>query len=551
PHSTAGQVDIRLRYRSSIMSLRSTAFSSDAGEPLWSRQNHFAGRVALVGTLSKGDCSLTITNVSTKDPDMYEIQLKEQGGSWGRAKTVHLTMTKVPEQPELLAPKVVVAGKVSVLNCSVKVSCPSQPPRLQWVWERGGLQGNSVHGETERVQVQSQLPMLLSSLSFTASHLVKPRVRCEAVYPGNRKRSTTKEFHVNFPPTDVSIEIHTLSVREGGSAQLACVCKADPPVTGYHWSYTQSGDRVTLMNGTPTIRILNVTRDMKVQCSVWNTLGRATSRPTPLNVQYTPMIVHNSSSCEWDGQRLTCECMVDSNPRPAVTWSVNGSVPPRDYNVSSSYSEHTLQEMLQGLALAPLPVICYAINSLGNDSYILMQDMKGVWVWVAFCLCTVCFKWKGVICTSLFIERGQEEGKCHLGSLELFCGLIPRRSRVVACRSPVFPDSVNIYQDHIPLYINCSEVTHIYTNGSYQLIYQNCTPCFVHSKQAVEAVYPGVKDSLDSLSSFQIHKRQRRGARRQRPHQERDQAIPADERERDRQLPSATDIDTAVYVEVI
>ncbi|KAG7999696.1 hypothetical protein GBF38_000324 [Nibea albiflora] len=35
----------------------------------------------------------------------------------------------------------------------------------------------------------------------------------------------------------------------------------------------------------------------------------------------------------------------------------------------------------------------------------------------------------------------------------------------------------------MPLYINCTEVTHIYTNGSYQLVYQNCTPLFVHTKQ--------------------------------------------------------------------
>lgn len=42
---------------------------------------------------------------------------------------------------------------------------------------------------------------------------------------------------------------------------------------------------------------------------------------------------------------------------------------------------------------------------------------------------------------------------------------------------------MGIYQDQMPLYINCTEVTHIYTNGSYQLVYQNCTPHFVHNKQ--------------------------------------------------------------------
>lgn len=47
----------------------------------------------------------------------------------------------------------------------------------------------------------------------------------------------------------------------------------------------------------------------------------------------------------------------------------------------------------------------------------------------------------------------------------------------------IHPESLGIYQERMPLYINCSEVTHIYTNGSYQLIYQNSTPLFVQSKQ--------------------------------------------------------------------
>lgn len=59
----------------------------------------------------------------------------------------------------------------------------------------------------------------------------------------------------------------------------------------------------------------------------------------------------------------------------------------------------------------------------------------------------------------------------------------------------MYPGGLEIYQDRMPLYINCTEVTHVYTNGSYQLVYQNCTPLFVHTKQ--------VFDNLDlSVHSF-------------------------------------------------
>lgn len=49
----------------------------------------------------------------------------------------------------------------------------------------------------------------------------------------------------------------------------------------------------------------------------------------------------------------------------------------------------------------------------------------------------------------------------------------------------VFPEGLGIYQNRMPLYINCTEVTNIYTNGSYQLVYQNSTPVFVHTKQVL------------------------------------------------------------------
>lgn len=47
----------------------------------------------------------------------------------------------------------------------------------------------------------------------------------------------------------------------------------------------------------------------------------------------------------------------------------------------------------------------------------------------------------------------------------------------------LYPGDTLISHDQMPLYINCTEVTHIYTNGSYQLVYQNSTPLFVHTKQ--------------------------------------------------------------------
>ncbi|KAI4903082.1 hypothetical protein NFI96_000978 [Prochilodus magdalenae] len=383
--------EVRLRVHRTLMA--ATAFSSDPTESVSRSQREFKKRVALAGDLSAGDCSLTIANISTADPSTYEIQLRDQRGLLAKHQLNLYSSSNpdvlfippaadFPEQPQVSAPGTVVVGQVAVVNCSVPISCPSQLPRLQWVWERGGKEGSSVSGVVETVKTQGQMPRLVSSLSFNPTHLVKPRLRCEAHYSGDRTTSRSTELHVNFPPKDVSIEVHTVAVMEGGNAQLACVCKADPPVTEYRWTYIQSGVTHNLSSASATIRISNITRDLRVQCSVRNALGRASSPLTNLNVQYSPAILEHSSSCEWNGVLMVCRCTVDSNPRPAVTWSVNGSVPPQDYNTSSTHSahansSHTLQETLRGPALMPLTVVCYAFNSIGNDSHTLLQAGGG------------------------------------------------------------------------------------------------------------------------------------------------------------------------------
>ncbi|KAK2815368.1 hypothetical protein Q7C36_023634 [Tachysurus vachellii] len=508
-------VAIRLRYRPSpLWTRRQTAFSSDKADQTESK---FRGRITLSGDLSLGNCSLIISDVSTGDPDVYELELRERRGSWGKNKGIQVFVTRIPEQPVLSVPPIVVLGQRVVLNCSVRINCPLEPPRLRWIWERGGAEGAGEDRGTERVQTEGEMPSLISSLSFTPSELVKPRVRCDAHHHGNRKSSSIANMNIHFPPMDVSVEVHTEQVREGGSVQLVCVCKADPPVMKYQWSYTHSSNVLPLPHHTHSIRIHNVTRHTHVQCTAHNALGHATSPPTRLNVQYGPLIVRNASVCEWKDHMQECVCVVDSNPHPLITWSVNGIVPPLSFNTTSSLTHHTVQETLRGHTHTPLHTTCYAFNYLGNDTNTLrLQKVKDS---VVQPLISAGFS--VLLFILLFI------------TVLLFVCLCRRRTgsrrRGMGSTPDVYPSVVSVYQEHTPLYINCSEVTHIYTNGSYQLVYQNCTPCFIRTTQT--------------------HKRQRRGARREK--RERDRQTPASQTERERQLSLTTDSDSAIYVEVI
>ncbi|XP_034409925.1 sialoadhesin isoform X2 [Cyclopterus lumpus] len=460
------KVEVRVRFIGGgrFFPLRSTAFNSeDRGQVSWD----FLGRTSLFGRTPEGDCSVKMERISQDDSRVFEIALKRGDDLlWGRPRSFNLDVLDTPEAPVISGVLSATEGQLVSLNCSVSYHCPSRPPALQWSWERGAQLNSTKPGEVHTLHPEPHRPMLLAPLSFTVSHQVKPRLRCEVSYPGAKAVAVSRDLHVTFSPKDVVVQVQSLIVQEGGGALLVCSCKADPPVTEYRWSYTQRSRTVHLHQRTHMVRVFNVTRDLRVHCTARNLIGRGDSRPTALNIQYKPAILRLFSTCVVEDLEVLCRCSVGSNPKPAVTWSVNGTVPPCDYNVSVTSEPDTLTATLRGRMDRPQTVICFAFNALGNDSLMLLQGGKEMapllWLVIpAVSICLVIF-----LLSLLFYCCRKRAGKHGLS------------------RGPaVYPEGMGIYQDQMPLYINCTEVTHIYTNGSYQLVYQNCTPLFVHTKQ--------------------------------------------------------------------
>uniref|UniRef100_A0A8C1M9N2 Ig-like domain-containing protein n=1 Tax=Cyprinus carpio TaxID=7962 RepID=A0A8C1M9N2_CYPCA len=270
-----------------FMMLRRPVFSSERSDGV---HPDFKERTALAGNISAGDCSVSISSIRSNDQNTYQLQMRERGQrSWPAGSKVNISVTGSPEPPELTDPGPVKEGQRLVLNCSARLSCPSDRPRLLWKWERGDPAGSSVHGDTELQRDTGWFPVLQTSLVFTVPRHTNPRVRCELEYPNNRRSSATREILVHYAP-----------------------------------------------------------------------------------------LILSRSSCDWDGTLLSCSCFVDSNPRPAVTWSVNGSHLPDGFNTSSSsYVNHTLTATLRGISDVPLRVECHAVSALGNHSHLLYEPHEG------------------------------------------------------------------------------------------------------------------------------------------------------------------------------
>nr|XP_043873576.1 B-cell receptor CD22 isoform X1 [Solea senegalensis] len=468
PHPLRGRkqrLNVRLRFTSGglFFPLRGVAFNSEDGNQV---SRDFQGRTSLFGQMTDGDCSVKIERVTMDDSRLFEIALKTGDDLlWGKPRSFSVDVVDSPEAPVISGTLAATEGQLITLNCSASYYCPSTPPILQWNWERGGVQLNSPEaGEVQTVSLEPHGLMLLAPLTFTVTHQVKPRLRCEVIHPGVKSLATFKDVHVTFPPQEVQVQILSLRVHEGGNALLVCSCKADPPVSEYHWSYIQHGRTVNLPQRAHTVRVHNVTRDTRVRCSARNLIGRGESRLTPLNIQYKPAIVHLSSTCLVQDMELLCHCSVDSNPKSVVTWSINGTVPPGDYNTSVTSESHLQTASLRGRMVRPMTVVCFAVNALGNDSLVLLQggEVSAHLWWLVIPAV--------VVCSVIFLLS------------VVFCCCRRRAAKdVLNAHLAVYPEGMEICQDRMPLYINCTEVTHIYTNGSYQLVYQNCTPLFVHS----------------------------------------------------------------------
>ncbi|KAJ7985347.1 hypothetical protein DPEC_G00351120 [Dallia pectoralis] len=507
-------VDVRLRFRTKhYFALWSTPFST------------LDGSVSLLGDTVNGDCSVRIDKVTRDDSHVYELSLKgREEKDWGRGRNVNLVVSETPNPPVISNTWTVTDGQVVSLNCSISYSCPSGAPTLQWRWETGTPVNYSEYREPPTSWVPGQRHIVWSSLTFTASHRIKPKVRCEAAYPGNKKSSVIRELHVTFSPEDVLVQVDTYNVQEGATALLHCSCKADPPVSQYKWSYTQHGLTVNLPGRTHMVRVFNVTRDLAVRCTVQNPIGWAESKPTHLNIHYKPIILHISSSCVLEASVVLCRCTVDSNPRPAVTWSVNESVPPYDFNMSVSTRNGTLTSQLRGHMQTPVKVVCFAINALGNDSRVLLHAEDGFFPWRVIHAAGIS------LVAFLFLL------------LLLFCCRRRTEKRGLTCRTSVYPADMDTYEDRMPVYINCTEVTNIYTNGSYQLVYQNCTPCFVKTKQTRPIGRRGGRRGAERRG---VRGEERRGG------DIRGGTVDRELRDRLSHTANVTNTDAAIYIEII
>ncbi|XP_041081768.1 sialoadhesin-like [Polyodon spathula] len=422
----------------------------------------FLGRAFLIGNLTSGDCALKIDKVKTADGKRYYISFHAEGQTFKlHDQMVTLAVMKTPEKPRISNPGVLTEGQPVTVNCTTEYTCPSNPPTVHW----GGVNGTVILQYTAKQQVTWAVT---SSIKFTPSSR-DSQIQCQVTYPGRNNATEHRPLHVKYAPKVTEILVWTRDITEGSSVSMSCSSKGDPPISRYNWFLVQGGQTVDLERHTEKVRVPNVTRGVQFYCTAENKIGQTQSPRKSLNVEYKPDII-GESKCTFSPGEMVCHCLVNSNPPAQIQWTVNSSA--QSFNHSTWSSGNWVTSVLIGALQVQTNVSCTAFNKHGEAVYMLPFHVKESLLWkIVPAVGGLAFLLLLLIAITVFCCR-------------------KRRGRHFIHQPRMYSlGGTSIYQESSPLYMNCTEANPVYTNGSYQILYENCTPSFVRTQQHRRAAW--------------------------------------------------------------
>ncbi|XP_064469484.1 neural cell adhesion molecule 1-like [Ornithodoros turicata] len=255
------------------------------------------------------------------------------------------------------------AGRPALLSC---VSTGSRPTVvLSWWKDSGRLPASSSNNSASSVTL----------IPTSADH--GRRLACRAHNPhlAHDVLEDAVTLRVHYPP-----ELHVRlgnHLREGGIMEhrdvyLECSVSANPPVTEVGWRFEgqdlHTNTSAGLIVSNRSLVLQKVQREARghYSCTAANSLGRGTSGPFFLRVQYAPVCVEGQQqvygAARHEAVQVSCEVSADP-ATVAFEWRLNSSaaeVPPHSSAGVRSFATVVARSEADYGALA-----CWARNSVG------------------------------------------------------------------------------------------------------------------------------------------------------------------------------------------
>ncbi|XP_072326201.1 sialic acid-binding Ig-like lectin 13 [Scyliorhinus torazame] len=202
----------------------------DSGDPA-GVDPEYKGRTELRGNLTEKQCSLLIKNIRREDEGDYYLTLKSSTPC--KTEQNHYRDTPVSlsivENPGILVPGQLIAGKPAHLTCSLSQSCSTANYKLQWIREVRSppILPDSVTSQLIRNSLEDSWTVS-STYSFTPSlENLGEILTCQLITAdGQTAGKVATPLDVQYKPTIVSDLNCTHSKNE---VYCICLVRANPP----------------------------------------------------------------------------------------------------------------------------------------------------------------------------------------------------------------------------------------------------------------------------------------------------------------------------------
>ncbi|WKY15802.1 hypothetical protein Q1695_000913 [Nippostrongylus brasiliensis] len=319
------------------------------------RQLKFFPRYAMIGSTSRGEYNLQITNATINDDDIYACQISEAAHEPSVISSpAKLTVLIRPTPPKLLKQAHVVnaiAGETVVQSCLSRKGKP--PPRLGWalsidpdgrnivtwlgetrvkfshLFKNAGLTQESLQAKVdEETQKDGHGYIVSSNISFV------PRPEDDRKYilclsqhdtfPEKSESDSLKLVLQYAPRVNLSLA-STHRLREGGTALLACNVDAKP-LDNIKIVWFKNGNQ-PLPQSTDTLAFESLKMEdhrSEYTCQASNIVGTSHAS-LKMDVSFAPRIMSTPQEKEVnEGESASFRCDAVGNPLPSVFWTRAG-----------------------------------------------------------------------------------------------------------------------------------------------------------------------------------------------------------------------------------
>ncbi|XP_059195062.1 uncharacterized protein LOC131976158 [Centropristis striata] len=346
-------------------------------------QSGFKGRVSLLEPdLNQKNCSIIINDLTESDSGSYQFRVSGLDNQNERkyiySPKATVSVKALTQKPTVMVPPLT-EGQQTTLTCTAPGLCSGSVPTITWTWRGAGEDDSHISGNITAFKTEN-LTAVSSTLTFNPSAEHHGSIiTCKVGFTNGITTEETMTLNVTYVKKP-EITGNT-TVEEGGALNLTCSGKSFPPSV---ITWTKHGSNKSLQNknvttkqndtGAANLVILNVTEEYSglYICTAKHQNTTLTAR-AEVTLTFVPRVL-KSSGCVSQLEVLTCVCISEGSPLPAVEWPL--LLTHAEYSVTTNVLKHTVNSSVTVKHRNYTTVDCVSSSKVGTVNMSLNVTVK-------------------------------------------------------------------------------------------------------------------------------------------------------------------------------